>query len=89
MEILAAYDLTGSLRAAAEPTGWSHHTVARHVAARDADERVTVAGLNVPVIPETAGVTVTGEGGETPAFRVTVKTPDSDPGRPDDGPANA
>ena len=36
MEILAAYDLTGSLRATAELTGCSHHTVARHVAARDA-----------------------------------------------------
>ncbi|MEC5149902.1 IS21 family transposase [Cryobacterium sp. GrIS_2_6] len=36
MEILAAYDLTESLRAAAELTGCSHHTVARHVAARDA-----------------------------------------------------
>jgi transposase len=35
MEILAAYDLTGSLRATAELTGCSHHTVARHVAARD------------------------------------------------------
>lgn len=36
MEILAAYDLTGSLRAAAALAGCSHHTVARHVAARDA-----------------------------------------------------
>jgi transposase len=36
MEILAAYDLTGSLRATAELTGCSHHTVARHVAARNA-----------------------------------------------------
>ena len=36
MEILAAYDLTGSLRGAAEVTGCSHHTVAHHVAARDA-----------------------------------------------------
>ncbi|WP_372697284.1 IS21 family transposase [Arthrobacter sp. JSM 101049] len=36
MEILAAYDLTGSLRAAAQLTGCSHHTVSRHVAARDA-----------------------------------------------------
>lgn len=36
MEILAAYDLTGSLRATAELTGCSHHTVARHVTARDA-----------------------------------------------------
>lgn len=34
MEILAAYDLTGSLRATAELTGCSHHTVARHVAAQ-------------------------------------------------------
>lgn len=38
MEILAAYDLTRSLRAAAELTGCSHHTVARHVAARDAGQ---------------------------------------------------
>ena len=30
-EIFAADDLTGSLRAAAELTGCSHHTVARHV----------------------------------------------------------
>ena len=37
MEILAAYDLTKSLRGAAELTGCSHHTVARRVAARDAD----------------------------------------------------
>lgn len=36
MEILAAYDLTGSFRGAAELTGCSHHTVARHVAAREA-----------------------------------------------------
>ena len=36
MEILAAYDLTGSLRATAELTGCSHHTVARHLAARNA-----------------------------------------------------
>ncbi|MBE4717893.1 IS21 family transposase, partial [Pseudarthrobacter sp. AB1] len=40
MEILAAYDLTGSLRAAAELTGCSHHTVARHVAARDAGQPI-------------------------------------------------
>lgn len=36
MEILAAYDLTRSLRATAELTGCSHHTVDRHVRARDA-----------------------------------------------------
>lgn len=36
MEILEAYDLTGSLRDAAELAGCSHHTVARYVAAREA-----------------------------------------------------
>ncbi|HEU5456158.1 MAG TPA: IS21 family transposase [Nocardioides sp.] len=36
MEILAAFDLTGSFKAAAELCGCSHHTVAAHVAARDA-----------------------------------------------------
>jgi hypothetical protein len=36
MEMLEAYDLTGSLRDAAELVGCSHHTVARHVAAREA-----------------------------------------------------
>jgi hypothetical protein len=36
MKMLEAFDLTGSLRDAAELAGCSHHTVARHVAARDA-----------------------------------------------------
>jgi hypothetical protein len=36
MEILEAFDLTGSLRDAAELAGCSHHTVARYVRARDA-----------------------------------------------------
>ena len=36
MEILDAFDLTGSLRDAGELAGCSHHTVARYVAARDA-----------------------------------------------------
>ena len=40
MEILAAYDLTKSLRATAELTGCSHHTVARHVEARDAGKPI-------------------------------------------------
>ena len=40
MEILEAYDLTGSLRATAELTGCSHHTVARYVAARDAGKPI-------------------------------------------------
>ncbi len=35
MEILAAYDLTKSYRAAAALAGCSHHTVARLVAERD------------------------------------------------------
>ena len=34
MDVLEAYDLTKSLRAAAELTGVDHHTVARYVAAR-------------------------------------------------------
>jgi transposase len=38
MEILEAYDLTGSLRAAAELAGCSHHTVERYVALRDAGQ---------------------------------------------------
>jgi hypothetical protein len=36
MNILEAYDLTGSLRDAAELAGCSHHTVARYVRAREA-----------------------------------------------------
>jgi Integrase core domain/Mu transposase, C-terminal domain len=36
MQILDSYDLTGSFRAAAELAGCSHHTVAAHVARRDA-----------------------------------------------------
>src|ERR1035437_1652619 len=36
MEILAAYDLTGSLRATPELTGGSNYTGARHVAAGNA-----------------------------------------------------
>ena len=35
MEILEAFDLTGSLRDAAELAGCSHHTVAHYVAARE------------------------------------------------------
>jgi hypothetical protein len=36
MEILEAFDLTGSFRDAGELAGCSHHTVARYVALRDA-----------------------------------------------------
>ncbi|MBF6295912.1 IS21 family transposase, partial [Nocardia farcinica] len=38
MEILEAYDLTGSFRAAAALAGCDHHTVARYVALRAAGE---------------------------------------------------
>lgn len=38
MEILEAYDLTGSYRAAAELAGCDHHTVARYVALRASGE---------------------------------------------------
>ena len=34
MDVLEAYDLTKSLRAAAQLTGVDHHTVARYVEAR-------------------------------------------------------
>ncbi len=38
MEILAAYDLTGSFRDAAALVGCDHHTVGRYVRARDAGQ---------------------------------------------------
>ena len=40
MEILPAYDLTGSVRSAAVLVGCSHNTVAAHVPARDAGRAV-------------------------------------------------
>jgi transposase len=43
MEILAAYDLTHSLRDAAVLVGCDHHTVARYVRAREAGELSVVA----------------------------------------------
>ena len=43
MNILEAYDLTGSLRDAAELAGCSHHTVARYVAAREQGRAVPEA----------------------------------------------
>ena len=43
MEILEAYDLTGSCRAAAELAGCSHHTVARYVQLRG-EGRMPVPG---------------------------------------------
>ena len=46
MNILEAYDLTGSLRDAGELAGCSHHTVARYVRARD--EGRLVPGASAP-----------------------------------------
>jgi hypothetical protein len=51
MEILEAYDLSGSLRAAAELAGCSHHTVA-HVAAREAGGRVEQPAARPQLIDE-------------------------------------
>ncbi len=47
MNILEAYDLTGSLRDAAELAGCSHHTVARYVAERERG-RAVPAGAQRP-----------------------------------------
>jgi hypothetical protein len=45
MNILEAYDLTGSLRDAAELAGCSHHTVARYVAEREQGRMLMPANL--------------------------------------------
>lgn len=50
MEILEAYDLPGSYRAAAELAGCSHHTVAAHVTARDAGRPIGASAPRVKVI---------------------------------------
>mgnify|MGYP003608967182 CR=1 FL=1 len=50
MEILDAYDLTGSFRDAGELAGCSHHTVARYVQARDAGGVVEEAASRVQLI---------------------------------------
>lgn len=56
MNILEAYDLTGSLRDAAELAGCSHHTVARYVAGRDQGRApggvVRRAGVIDPFLPK-------------------------------------
>ena len=44
MNVLEAYDLTGSLRDAAELAGCSHHTVARYVRAREHGRVLAGAG---------------------------------------------
>jgi hypothetical protein len=51
MNILEAYDLTGSLRDAAELAGCSHHTVARYVSERERGRAVPVGAQRLsPVI---------------------------------------
>jgi transposase len=52
MEILEAFDLTGSFRDAAELAGCSHHTVAAHVAARDVGRGSGVAATRPQLIDE-------------------------------------
>jgi hypothetical protein len=52
MEILEAFDLTGSFRDAAELAGCSHHTVAAHVAAREAGRGSGVAATRPQLIDE-------------------------------------
>ncbi len=50
MNILEAYDLTGSLRDAAELAGCSHHIVARYVAGREQGRLVPGAPASRPGI---------------------------------------
>lgn len=52
MEILEAFDATGSYRAAAVLAGCSHHTVAAHVAARDAGRPIGAVAPRERVIDE-------------------------------------
>jgi hypothetical protein len=52
MNILEAYDLTGSLRDAAELAGCSHHTVARYVAGRERGRAPGAAARRPGVIDE-------------------------------------
>ena len=52
MEVLEAFDLTGSLRDAARLAGCSHHTVARYVAARQAGGQLDKAAVRPQLIDE-------------------------------------
>lgn len=55
MEILEAFDVTGSFRGAAELAGCDHHTVRRYVAARGQGrsvERMRPEGLIDPFLPK-------------------------------------
>lgn len=52
MEVLEAFDLTGSFRDAARLAGCSHHTVARYVAAREAGGQLDKAAVRPQLIDE-------------------------------------
>ncbi len=52
MEILEAFDLTGSFRDAAELAGCSHHTVAAHITARDAGRPTGAVVVRAQLIDE-------------------------------------
>ena len=52
MNILEAYDLTGSLRDAAELAGCSHHTVARYVSERERGRAVPGAVARRPGVAD-------------------------------------
>jgi hypothetical protein len=52
MNILEAYDLTGSFRDAGELAGCSHHTVARYVRAREEGRLVPEAAQSRPGVIE-------------------------------------
>ncbi len=52
MEVLEAFDLTGSFRDAATLAGCSHHTVARYVAAREAGGQLDTAAARPQLIDE-------------------------------------
>ena len=52
MEVLEAFDLTGSFRDAAMLAGCSHHTVARYVAAREAGGQLDKAAARPQLIDE-------------------------------------
>ena len=52
MNMLEAFDLTGSLRDAGELAGVSHHTVARYVAAREAGALSALPAARAQLIDE-------------------------------------
>jgi hypothetical protein len=54
MEILEAYDLTGSFRGVAELAGCDHHTVARYVMLRDQGQPVERMRAELPTDPDVA-----------------------------------